>query len=380
MSLFLMLFIVTVLVYASMHAYLYHSLVRAWTIPRPFRLGLIALLAVMIAAPFAGRILDRSGWVLTSRLVTLPGYLWMPWVFWFVMLGLFMDAWNGLLRLVGRAVPQLHRAVCPRRPRIIASFVLIAAATLWGLTEAAHIRVREYRLPVAAWPAGTPPIRLVQVSDVHLSMIHRPGWGRHVVSQVAALAPDIVVSTGDLLDAPYADIARQAADWAMLQPPLGKFAVLGNHDYYSGWRGAVAFHREAGFRLLHGETVSVGSGLRIAGLDDPTGKYLGAPCVDNPAILSRLTHEPGRFSVLLRHQPFDTTLPPGVLDLQLSGHTHAGQSFPFQWFVWPLYPHLHGWYSMGRAQLYVSAGTGTWGPPLRLFAPPEIAVFVLGPK
>jgi predicted MPP superfamily phosphohydrolase len=380
MPLFLVLFITAVLVYASMHAYLYHSLVRAWAIPRPFRIGMAALFVFMIAAPFAGRALDRAGWVLLGRSITVPGFFWMTWVFWFLMIGLVADAWNTLLRLLSRAFPQLRRGLCPPRPRVLASCLLIAAATVGASIEARHLRIREHRVPIAAWPAGTPSLRLVQVSDVHLNSPRRAAWSRRLTRRVAELNPDLVVSTGDMVDAPPADIADQARDWAAVRPALGKFAVLGNHDYYSGWRGSVEFHRQAGFRLLRGEATDVGHRLRLAGLDDPTGRHLGVPCSDNPALFNTLPLAPGRFTLLLRHQPFATLLPQGVLDLQVSGHTHAGQVFPFQWFVRLFYPHSQGWYSMGTARLYVSAGTGTWGPPLRLFAPPEITVFVLEPK
>lgn len=366
--------------YALMHVYVYRRVVQAFPLPPRARWLALAGGAMLVAAPFVGRALDRCEWVTWSRTVNLSAFYWMAWVFWFLSIGLMLDLWNALMRVAGRIAPAARRAIVPPKPRLAVTLVLILAATGWGVVEAGRIRIREYALTVPGWPSDQPAIRAVLVSDVHLSTFRNSGWSRRVARLVAALKPDVVFSAGDLIDAPYADIASQAVPWAALRPPLGKFAILGNHDYYAGFQGAVAFHDDAGFRLLRGEAVDVGDRLRVAGLDDPTGSHLGQPCNSRPDLLGDLPRSPGRFTFLLRHQPIPTLLSPGVLDVQLSGHTHDGQLFPFRLIVRLFYRYLNGWYPMNGARLYVSPGTGTWGPPMRLFAPPEITVFVLTPQ
>lgn len=333
----------------------------------------------MVVAPFAGRFLDRAGWEAASRAVNLPAFVWMAWIFWFLIIGLAIDGWNVLLATLGRWQPALRAARCTPCLQAGAALTLILAATLWGAVEASRPLVREHRVRVPRWPADTPPLRLVQVSDVHVSAFHDSGWNQRIVAQVAALKPDVLISTGDLTDAPYMEIAGQASGWASVQTALGKFAVLGNHDYYAGVDGALRFHEEAGFQVLRGHGLDVGPKLRILGLDDPAGQHLGQSCFYKPELLAGFWPAPERFTILLRHQPIPTRLRDGVVNLQLSGHTHAGQIFPFRGIVRMLYTHTAGWYPMGNARLYVHAGTGTWGPPLRVFAPPEIALFILEP-
>ncbi len=369
----------SLLLYSLMHVYVYRRITQVLPVPPAFRWIAIAAGGLLVLSPFVGRALDWSGWLATSRTVNLAAFVWMAWVFWFAVIGLACDAWNGVIAALSHAAPQLRAAQLAPRVRLILTLVLIIAGTAWGAVVAAHPRVVEHRIRVSGWPTGTAPIRVALVSDVHLSTFHDTGWSRAVARHVAAINPDLLVSTGDLTDSPYPDIVRQADDWAAIRPPLGKFAVLGNHDYYSGLTGALAFHRQAGFRLLRGESVEVGENLRLAGLDDPAGLHLGRQCFHSPALLQHLRPAPGRFTVMLRHQPIATVLAPGVIDLQLSGHTHAGQILPFQMIVRLLYPRFRGWYPMEAARLYVSPGTGTWGPPLRVGAPAEITVFVLEP-
>lgn len=379
MPIFVLFLTVSLALYAAMHVYAYRRLASAVTLPAALRRLAFPLLVLLVLAPFAGRALDRMGWLAASRLINLPTYFWMAWLFWFVTIHLAFGLWNRGVQALARLAPGVRRILVRPRPGVAAALILIATGTVWGVREAASPRVREYRVTIPCWLPGTPPVRLVQVSDVHLSVFRGAAWSRSVAHRVAALRPDLLVSTGDLTDSPGADLADQTAEWATLRPPLGQFAILGNHDYYSGWAGAIAFHRQAGFRLLRGETVEVGDGLRLAGLDDPAGSHMGVPCFCAPGLLNALPPAPGRYTILLRHQPIPTPLAPGVLDLQLSGHTHAGQVFPFGAIVKAFYPRLQGWYPMGLARLYVSAGTGTWGPPLRLLAPPEITLFILEP-
>ena len=371
---------VSLTLYTLMHVYVYRRVARAFPLSSRGRLIALAIGAMLVASPFVGRALDRLEWGLWSRAINLSAFYWMAWVFWFLCISLALGLWNVLIRLISRVAPVVRRAVLPPRPHLAFALVLILAATARGTLEAGRIRVREYTIPVSEWPVDEPAIRAVLISDVHLSTVRGSEWSRKVTGLIAEQKPDFILSAGDLLDAPYADIAPQAKFWASLHPPLGKFAILGNHDYYSGFPGAVAFHRDAGFRLLRGEGVNVGDRLRVAGLDDPAGAHFGQPCNASPALFSGLPAAPGRFTILLRHQPIPTELAPGVLDVQFSGHTHGGQVFPFRLIVRLFYRYMDGWYPMNGGRLYVSPGTGTWGPPLRLFAPPEIAVFILTPK
>jgi hypothetical protein len=156
--------------------------------------------------------------------------------------------------------------------------------------------------------------------------------------------------------------------------PLGKYAVTGNHEFYAGIGSALAFTRRAGFTVLRGEMVVVEKVLRIAGVDDPTGEALDSdPRPSEAEILGGAASS--LFTLLLKHRPVVSAEARSRIDLQLSGHTHRGQLFPFRLLVRFSYPFLAGLYTFEEGgALYVSRGTGTWGPRMRFLSPPEITV------
>jgi predicted MPP superfamily phosphohydrolase len=189
-----------------------------------------------------------------------------------------------------------------------------------------------------------------------------------VVSAVAGLQPDLIVATGDIVDAEIDHLDGLSQRFASLQPPLGKYAVTGNHEFYAGIKPALDFLGRSGFAVLRGTAVSPRPGLVLAGVDDPV-----AGGGDEIALLPLA---PRDFTVLLKHRPLLAAGSLGRFDLQLSGHAHRGQIFPFNLLTGLTFPMQDGLYRLGgESWLYTSRGTGTWGPPMRLFSPPEITLF-----
>jgi hypothetical protein len=182
------------------------------------------------------------------------------------------------------------------------------------------------------------------------------------------------VSTGDLVDGELDSVEGLAEILRGIPAPRGKIAVLGNHEYYAGIDRSIAFTRKSGFTLLRDESVTIDDAVRIAGVDDPAGARYGRAGGTSEAAL--LGNRPdGRFTLLLKHRPQLDPATGGKFDLQLSGHTHHGQLFPFRLLTRLAYPLLGGTHSVpGGGILHVSRGTGTWGPPMRFLAPPEITV------
>ncbi len=179
---------------------------------------------------------------------------------------------------------------------------------------------------------------------------------------------------------------------ADVQAPLGKFAVLGNHEFYAGLSQSLAFHAAAGFTMLRQEHVAVTPQLILAGVDDPAGTHLSGsqePDESNalPALERRsatqaaAAADPRPFVILLKHRPDVHPSSLGRFDLQLSGHTHGGQIFPFHIVHRLIYKYHPGLTDLGGgSKLYLSRGAGTWGPPMRLFAPPEVTIIKLLPQ
>jgi hypothetical protein len=218
-------------------------------------------------------------------------------------------------------------------------------------------------------------LRVAQISDLHLGLIVREGYLRKVVAILEREKPDILVSTGDLVDGEMNRLDGLSQLLAEVRPPLGKFAVTGNHEYYAGLPQALEFTRNCGFRILRGEAVDLGDGLVVAGVDDVQGWRFGT--AEGPtaeALLGTLPRD--RFVLFLNHRPVVEDASAPAIALQLSGHTHRGQIFPFHVAVALANRYPSGLASIpGGGKLYTSRGTGTWGPPMRVFSPPEVTLF-----
>jgi hypothetical protein len=199
-----------------------------------------------------------------------------------------------------------------------------------------------------------------------------------ILEEVKKAKPDIVVSTGDLVDEQINNLDGCVQLLRAVNPRYGKFAVVGNHEFYAGLPHALQFIRDAGFSILRGEGTTIAGAINIAGVDDDqAGKRLGLmKGVSEPWLLSRLPRE--HFTILLKHQPRVEKGSFGLFDLQLSGHTHRGQFFPFNIFTHYIYPVDSGFMNLGNnAYLNVNRGAGTWGPPIRFLSPPEVTIIEL---
>jgi hypothetical protein len=222
---------------------------------------------------------------------------------------------------------------------------------------------------LAATASGT---RIVQLTDVHVGPTIGKGFIEDVVKRANALEPDVIVITGDLVDGSVEELAEHVAPLGTLRARHGVYFVTGNHEYYSGADAWIAHLERLGIRVLRNEHVAIGGegGFDLAGIDDLSAHGQGHGADLAKALLGR---DAARACVLLAHQPRAIALANELgVDLQLSGHTHGGQMFPWNFAVRLQQPFVAGLHRLGRAQIYVSNGTGYWGPPMRLGAPAEI--------
>ncbi|MGE4606637.1 MAG: metallophosphoesterase, partial [Myxococcota bacterium] len=195
-----------------------------------------------------------------------------------------------------------------------------------------------------------------------------------------ALQPDLIAVTGDLVDGAVEQLADEVAPFKDLKSRHGVYFVTGNHDYYSGVDDWVAKASELGMRVLRNERVEIGdsaAGFDLIGVDDHRGNMIADDGKEDltKALADR---DSTRSAILLAHDPstFRRASKMGI-DLQISGHTHGGQIWPFGYIVRIAIPYVAGHYRVNESQLYVSRGTGFWGPPMRLFAPAEITELVI---
>ncbi|MFC4375070.1 metallophosphoesterase [Nocardia halotolerans] len=301
----------------------------------------------------------------------LLGVSWV--VFAWSAIGVFA---RGVLTVVG---------VRGSAPMVAAGVGLVSAALVaWGVYEARRVpRVRTVDIAIRGLAAGLDGLRVVVVTDTHYAALNRQRWSERVVEVVNDQRPDIACHAGDLADGSVARRQHQVDPLGKVVAPLGRFYITGNHEYFGDAQGWIDYMAALGWQPLHNEHRTLtrdGDRLVIAGIDDPTGRGLAGHGPDLPAALAGA--DPTLPVVLLAHQPkqIADSVAAGVA-LQISGHTHGGQIWPFHYLVRLDQPVVAGLSRHAEnTQLYTSRGTGFWGPPLRIFAPSEITVLVLHPE
>jgi predicted MPP superfamily phosphohydrolase len=378
LSLFLFTFLS---IYGSVHLYAFFKTKAALCLNWVNGIFLGLFMMLMVISPVMVRILEREGFEPAARSLAYLAYSWMGFLFLFFCLSLTLDVCRAILRVIELLVqkdafPELHS---PRSSFL--AFVAISTAIMaYGYYEARHIRTERVRIETSKIPPGLGKLRIVQISDVHLGLIVGQERLDRILRKAREAKPDILISTGDLLDGQTDDISALAQMFKDIRPRYGSFAITGNHEFYVGLDRSLQFMDRAGFSILRDQAATVSGLINIVGLDDPAGNPRSlSGGVSAGTLLSGVY--PGKFTLLLKHRPTVDKETLGLFDLQLSGHTHRGQIFPFNFVTRIHYPLGTGLVPLEKdAYLYVSRGSGTWGPPVRFLAPPEVTVIDLVPK
>ncbi len=357
------------LVYGSLHLY---ALGKLWQL-LPHSPGMAALVItagiLLTLTPFIVWYLERQHWHRATTLAAWASYLWMGYVFLFFWVGLLFDAGQLLATFFRHAWPLTVSA------NVSGIALLAFVALLYGLFEAGSIRIE--RITLHSPKLAGRSITIAQLSDMHLGAMSGTAFLDKVMDRLIELKPDIVVATGDIVDGQGDNLNAMSSHFHRYAAPMGNYAVTGNHEHFMGLARSLGFLRSAGFTVLRGETIHAGN-IVIAGVDDHTARVADAPAESEIAAQLDSQHEKN-FVLLLKHQPIVNDAE--KFDLQLSGHIHGGQIFPFGYLTRLSYRFGTGLTQLpdGRT-LYVSRGTGTWGPPIRLLAPPEITLITLMPE
>ena len=335
-----------------------------------------------MVAPIAVRLLDRHGLPLVSRYLAYVCYTWMGLIFFFFWMSLCLDVFNlGMRILALLAGSSTSRFMWSGKSSFVLLMLCVVILAASSAFSAWQIRLHRVVLQTTKLPAGNSKLTIAQISDVHLGLMVGERRIARIIRLLDRVKPDVVVCSGDLVDAQMDRFDNLAAMLEKIKAPLGKFAVMGNHEFYAGVRQSERFIKAAGFTLLRNEEYIVDDLFRIVGMDDPVGrrryKENGEVSMREPDLLSQSNSK--TFTILLKHRPTVEYESLGRFDLQLSGHTHGGQIFPFNLVVKHFYPKQNGLYRLDKGSvLYVNRGSGTWGPPMRFLAPPEVTLIELG--
>ncbi len=379
--LIVVLLLVAVSLLVGTHGYLAQRLVLEPGLAPPWRGVLLGLLAGLGASLVLQPLAERGLAPRLGHVLAWPASLWMGLAFLLLLLLGVSDLALWLLgsaALAASGTADAEASAAGARAVGVLAIAFVAGA--WGLRSALQPpERRRVEIPLARWPKALDGFRIVQISDLHIGPLLGRRFAERVVAQVNAMEPDLVAITGDLVDGSVRRLAADVEPFASLEARHGVFFVTGNHDHYSdadAWADHVA---GLGLRVLRNERVCIREGgvaFDLIGVDDHRGDWIGGGGEDLPKALQG--RDPERPSVLLAHDPSTFKRASALaVDLQISGHTHGGQIWPFGALVRLAIPFVAGRYHRNGAELYVSRGTGFWGPPMRLFAPAEIGELIL---
>ena len=373
MALFLLTFFA---VYGGVHVYAFFKARAALGFGWAVGVIVILWMVFMTTAPVLVRLLERGGLERAARLLALVGYNWMGLLFLFFSAAFFFDMLRLVLLLAGSIlalpVPRISHHTAFGLPLVLAFIIMV-----YGSFEARRIGKEVFTIETSKISPAVGRVRIVQISDVHVGLIVREERLKKILDQVIEAEPDLLVSTGDLVDGQMDNMAGLAELLNSVNAKYGKYAVTGNHEYYAGLNHSLNFTKQSGFTLLRNEGHELPMGITLVGVDDPTGEAMGAAgTVSEKRLLS--VRNPETFTILLKHRPVVHAESRGLFDLQLSGHVHKGQIFPFNLLTRLAYPQPVATLVRDKGSyLYVSPGSGTWGPPIRFLAPPEVTVIDL---
>jgi len=369
------------------HYYLWRRLVRDALLPKRAHQILTGLLLILLAVQPLTLVLMRA---LPPHALRPLAYLTFGWM------GL-MSTFFALLCLsdLGRQLGKLGQRIFPRPSswapspdparrralgRLFAGGIALGGTSLGavGVAQAQGFRIARIDIPLAKLPAAFDGFTILQMSDIHVG----PTLGRPFVETLVNMAnaerPDLVAITGDLVDGSVAHLARHTEPLRQLSAPYGTLFVTGNHEYYSGADEWIEELERLGIVVLRNDAKRIeaqGESFLLAGVTDYRADRYG----DAPDLKRALRHRrPDEEVVLLAHQP--RAFPEAAehdIGLQLSGHTHGGQFWPWNWVIHLIEPVVSGWAQLKRTQIYVNSGTGYWGPPMRVGTRAEITVVTL---
>ncbi|MCX7760295.1 MAG: metallophosphoesterase [Hydrogenothermaceae bacterium] len=297
--------------------------------------------------------------------------LWMGFVILFFIFFFLIDIYNISLKVIHHITGHNPLPSLSGRKVFIVIFLLTLFTTTYGYIETLNLKIYRFTIPSKKVKRD---IKIMQISDLHLNQVMREDKIQMVLDIYIKEKPDIVISTGDLVDGnlrykePYIKLLQK------INPPLGKYAILGNHEYYADVEQSIEFTEKAGFKLLRDNIFYLQDNIVLVGVDDEEAERFGVKRnLDDLELLDKV--DKSKFIIFLKHQPKIDERYKDKFDLALAGHTHGGVLFPVRYILREIFIIDAGLVRLGNEYVFVSRGVGTGGPPIRIGAFPDVAIF-----
>jgi predicted MPP superfamily phosphohydrolase len=371
----LIFFSIVLLIYSSVNYYLYVRGLQAFSLNQPMKRWYIVIFWTVVSMFIAGSVLERTATSAFSEWIYRIGSFWlafMLYLFIAVVLIDFVRIFNHFFHFL----PMFSQIMKFRLGLIV--FSMVSLVVIGGHINALWINVKEIPLTIHKKVSGSPEVKILMASDIHLGALIGERREKHLLDIIQEQKPDLVLLCGDLVDGEIAPVLRKNLGRHIqeIKTPLGVYAILGNHEYIGGIEKTLPYLQSIHIRVLLDETITLPNGIQLVGRNDHSaGRGPNAP---KPLANLLSGIDPTKPVIVMNHQPFNLNeASDAKVDLHLSGHTHDGQLWPFNYLTEAIFELSWGLMKKDDTNFYVSSGFGTWGPTVRIGNRPEVVVFKL---
>jgi len=374
---FLIFFGTVLLIYFSVNFLIYTRGLQAFSISPAWRKTYIITFWLIVASFVIGEILEHTHSSLIGEWIYRIGAFWLAFMLYFTLAILLID-FVRLLNYFFHFLPEITQNF---RFRLgIITIAVVPLIVIAGHINALNTRVKEISLNIPKKVTGNHQMKIVVASDIHLGALIGENREEHLVSIITKQKPDLVLLCGDLVDGDVGAALRKnlGRHFQEIRTPMGVYAIPGNHEYIGGIKKTLPYLESINIKLLRDKVLVLPNGVQLVGRDDRDNRTMGEG-TGRKSLKELMTGLDKTFPIIvMNHQPFD--LDEAVkedVDLHLSGHTHHGQLWPFNYMTKAIFELSWGYLKKGNTNFYVSSGFGSWGPPVRLGNTPEVVVFNL---
>jgi len=372
---FLVFFSIIMLIYTLANYYLYVRGLQAFQLNQPYRRWYIVIFWTIAASFVAGSFLERLASSAFSEWIYRIGSFWLALMLYLFIAVVLID-FIRVLNHFFHFLPPFTPILTFRLGLIVLS--IASVIVIGGHINALWINVKEIPLTIHKKVTGSPEVKILMASDIHLGALIGERREKKLLDIVREQKPDLVLLCGDLVDGEIAPVLRKNLGRHIqeIKTQLGVYAILGNHEYIGGIDKTLPYLKSINIKVLIDETVNLADGIQLVGRNDhSSGRGANAPKSLAELLIGI---DPTKPVIVMNHQPFNLDeAAVANVDLHLSGHTHNGQLWPFNYLTKAIFELSWGYLKKGNTNFYVSSGYGTWGPSVRTGNRPEVVIFKL---